>query len=325
MISESDLQDLKNHIEDRSGSTTGELSLGVEVASEERLIADGDYSDYTYKLLNIPEEGHSYLIDAMKNLIQNFLDSIQEGVGLSEYDIRSVNQDHTPIQYISKDEIPNFHRFHELTSENQIEETSTYAEVKPDFQAYILDTNPIITGFRVFTQRQVIESDEFRMYESDEKYSHFDRDLFTLPKDFDAIFYDGELIINNPNNFEKIFDYFEVYRSHADDVLSTILNSDINIRDFDKFVQAILDDSKALRKMKAIEDIGLYETIERNDVERVINEYDLSIIVDESGGEWELVIPDYRYKWDVIRLLNDDHLHSELTDGNYQVYGKDRR
>ena len=78
--------------------------------------------------------------------------------------------------------------------------------------------------------------------------------------------------------------------------------------------------------MRQIEELGLYHDLEQDEVGEVVEEFDLDIRVGEnSDGEWGITVPDMRKKWDVIRLLNDDHLYSSLTEGRYQVYGKDQR
>lgn len=324
MVTESDIRNLHGHLQTSSGG--GDLILGIQAPSEEEILADGSYTAYDLNTVDVPLEALGHLFRNLRSEVQRLVDDIAEGRTLQEYDIRAIEQDTSPIQYISADEIPHPSRFEPLFTDTDIGQITTYEENYPEFQSYRLNVNPTITGFKRFTRRQIVEAEEhFRMYSDDGEYSQFEEDLVTLPDNFDCIFYDGELIVLNPNNFESIFDYFETYLVHADEILTTIGESDINIRNYDEFVDSILDDRRALRKMEEIESIGLYDEITQSDVEEVVQTYDLSIDVYDSGDEWEIVIPDLRNKWDVIRLLNDDHLISDLTEDRYQVYGKDRR
>ena len=88
---------------------------------------------------------------------------------------------------------------------------------------------------------------------------------------------------------------------------------------------SIRSDRWALRKMQPVGRRGLYNTIDRGDVENVTDEFELGIEAVIKNGEWGITVPDMRKKWDVIRLLNDDHVMSYLTDSQYQVYEKDER
>lgn len=326
MATRQDIRQLHRHLQTATGG--GNLILAVETPTEEQIIADGDYTSYIYKTAQIPGDGLGHLLSTLRNEVRALVDSFTEGREIQQYDIRSVDQDMSPIQFLSTTEIPSRERFSPLFQNVRLDDSTTYQEDLPYFQSYRINVNPTISAMKIFSRRQILETeDQYRMYadENEDEYTKFEQDIVTLPDNFDCIYYDGEIIVINPKNFEKIFDYFEIYRAHADNVLTTLDDSNINVHNFDKFVESIQGDRRALRKMKEIEDIGLYSEITQSDVERVVNEYNLSIEVDSSGQDWEIVIPDMRHKWDIIRLLNDDHLRSELTEDRYQVYGKDRR
>jgi hypothetical protein len=74
--------------------------------------------------------------------------------------------------------------------------------------------------------------------------------------------------------------------------------------------------------MHKVRDRGLYEELSRDDVEEIVDEFELDIAVTTNeGGEWGIRIPDMRKKWDVIRILNDDHVLSYVSDNLFQVTG----
>lgn len=99
---------------------------------------------------------------------------------------------------------------------------------------------------------------------------------------------------------------------------------EINIADFDRFVDSVRNDRRALRKMWEIKRVGIYNDLSRDEVEQIVSNFNLSIDVEEGDGDedWTIAISGLRKKWDIIRLLNDDHLYSDLSKDRYQVYGK---
>lgn len=317
------LRDAISKIDSRSKT---QFVTATEFASEESILTDGAYRRYTYNEIDIPSGAKEYLANLTRNTLDQEYDRINDGGEISEYDIRSVNRDQVPSLFINSDELPEFQRFHSLIN-GDLGETIDISESIPVFQAVRITNDEPIIAFKNFSKRQLLQSDDkFRISSNNDKYSTFDDEVVTLPDSFDAIFYDDEVYIFRPKQFEKLFDYFESYRQDADEVLSEIKSSDINIRGFDEFVNSILKDRRALRRMNEIENVGLYKRLSRSDIENVISEYGLSVSVETTNsGDWEIVLPDLRYKWDVLRILNDDHLQSQLTNEKYQVYEKDGR
>jgi hypothetical protein len=57
----------------------------------------------------------------------------------------------------------------------------------------------------------------------------------------------------------------------------------------------------------------------------IVDEFDLSIEIEERDGKEGIVLEDKRNVWEVIHLYNDDHLSSPITEVGYQVEGKDAR
>ncbi|WP_226008033.1 Kiwa anti-phage protein KwaB-like domain-containing protein [Natrinema salinisoli] len=143
----------------------------------------------------------------------------------------------------------------------------------------------------------------------------------------DCFYFDGSINILNPTQFKDIFDYLHEYKDDSNDVLTTVKESEINIADFDRFVDSVRNDRRALWKMREIKRVGIYNNLSRGEVEQIVSDFNLSIDVEEGDGneDWAIAIPDLRKKWDIIRLLNDDHLYSDLSKDRYQVYGKDNR
>jgi hypothetical protein len=305
--------------------------LGVEVPTTDSIIANQNLTDLEYYEVATDPEILSEIQSRAASQARGYLTELEnENRDLEEYDISHTNRDSVPLQYASKGSIEHFDRYDPLLTHERFEE-STYEELSDiEFQALRISDNredEHIVLFQKFSNRQLSgNSDKLRMSKKEENYTQFEDTVVTVPETVDCMLYEGTIFVFAPKSFEDIFDYLTQYKRHADDVLTGIDDSELRIHNMDDFVESILGDRRVLRKMKSIEERELYNSMARTDVEGIVQEYDLSIEVEtDDAGEWGITIPDMRKKWEVIRLLNDDHLESSLTDSQYQVYGKDER
>lgn len=257
---------------------------------------------------------------------------------LAEYDIQNTNKKKVPIQYITSDDIPLFDRFEPVVNGDSFSETTYQEEDSPSFQVFrAIDRlhQRRFAAFRVYTERQIIgKSWKIKAALRGSEYDTFEEELVALPNAYDLIYYDGTdeeceeevLFIFKPGNFEKIFDYFETYEEKALNVFESLEQSDLVIHDLENLQKTIIGDNNSLRKMSVIEKRGVYDTLTLEEAGRIIEDYNLNleIVNDPEEGEG-ISVPDLRHRHDLLRLLNDDHLASDLTNELYQVYGKESR
>lgn len=248
---------------------------------------------------------------------------------ISRYDASNIEEEPTPLQFLEVEEIPEYNIFEPFTAGESFNETDFSSFPSPDFQALrIRDrlTQDWFLGFRKFTKRQVVGSSwKVKLLLRNNEYDIFEDDLYALPETFDAFYYAGVLFVKNQGRAEDIFQYFQEYRERADAVFQGIEDSDFKIHNLDDFRNAVYRDRSALRKMVEVERRGLYNRLEPSVVERYIDEYDINLEVAERDGEWGIILPSIGDKNELISLLNDDHLYSELTETKYQARGKEQR
>jgi hypothetical protein len=305
--------------------------LGVEVPTTDSIIANQNLTDLEYYEVDTDSEILDEIQSQAATQARGYLTEVEAGNrDIEEYDISNINRDSVPLQYASKSSIEHFDRYEPLLTHDRFEQ-STYEELSDiEFQALRLSDNhedEHIILFQGFSNRQLSgNSDKLRMSRKEGNYTQFEDTVVTVPETVDCLLYEGTIFVFASKSFEDIFDYLKQYKRHANGVLTGIDDSELRIHNMDDFVDSILGDRRVLRKMKSIEERELYNSMKRKDVEGIVQEYDLSIEVEtDEAGEWGITIPDMRKKWEVIRLLNDDHLESSLTDSQYQVYGKDER
>lgn len=276
---------------------------------------------------NVVDELEDIVADRIRREIELAVDG--ETKSFEQYHISNVDKDVEPLQYLEAESIPNFGRFEEIVTNPDCDDTSFTEGDRPDFQAVrTKDGNGnMVIAFQKYSNRQILGSSyRLKFSLSGNEYDRFHDDLLAIPERVDALYYDGLIFVFAPSKFEDIFDYLEMYESRATTVFEGLDDSEIKIHNFKEFAKSVRNDRRALRKMRQIEELELYRDLEQDEVEEVVEEFSLGVKVGEnSDGEWGLTVPDMRKKWDVIRLLNDDHLYSSLTEGRYQVYGKDQR
>ncbi|MBZ6496000.1 Kiwa anti-phage protein KwaB-like domain-containing protein [Natrinema longum] len=253
-----------------------------------------------------------------------------ESRSLAKYDIENANKKKVPIQYIDTDDVPLFDRFQSIVMGNSFSETTYGEEDDPSFQVFRAINRlhqDRFAAFSVYTKSQIIgHTWKIKAALRGNEYNTFEEDLVALPDTYDVIYYNGVLFIFNPGRFEKMFDYFETYEESASSVFDSLEESDLTIHNLDKVKTTVMNDNISLRKMSVIEKVGVYDSLTLDKAEEIINEYNLNLNIEEDPEDGRGIrVPDLRHRHDLLRLLNDDHLASELTNELYQVYGKDRR
>ena len=304
--------------------------LGVEVPTTDSLLAERNLTALEYHEIPLDPEVRQRIQSIAASRARSYLSDVDDGSrDIREYDITNTEQDTVPLQYADPDSIEHFERYEPLLNEEYFD-TESYDDLSDiSFQALRIsnESDEHVIVFQKFSKRQISgNTDDLRISERDEHYHAFEDTVITIPQRIDCILYDDTIFVFASKKFEDIFDYLTQYERHANDVLTGIDSSELRIHNMDEFVDSILGDRRALRKMKSIEERGLYSSLDRAQVEDIVSDYDLGIEIQmDDDGEWGIHIPDMRKKWDVIRLLDDDHLESSLTSTQYQVYGKDQR
>lgn len=273
---------------------------------------------------NIQTELNALFVEDLFKVVRDVIRN--EDKPLSKYQAGNIEDEVVPIQYLPVEEIPNYSIFEPFTRKSGFDETSYDSFESPEIQALRIRSrlaDEMFVAFRKFSTRQIVGSSwKVKLTHRDSEYDIFKDDLVALPEKIDAFVYDGIMFVINQRKFEDMFDYFTAYKNSAENVFGEIEDSEFTIHTFDLFQEAVLSDQSALRKMVTVEERELYNQLNRETVQRVIDEFNLDVDLEERSGEWGLVMESRSDKRDIIRLLNDDHLYSELTNSRYQAQAK---
>ena len=304
--------------------------MAEEVPDTKSILTDQNLTTYEYHEIPLRSEVLEEVRENAAKDAESFYSSVNSGDReLVKYDVTNTNQDIVPSQYINKEDLTYPQRFERLFDADSFGYT-TYDETENiGFQVLRITserTGDQVLAFQRFTGHQLSsDGEKLRLMKEEEQYSQFDKTVVTVRNRFDCIWYQNQIFVFRTKPFEDIFDFLEQYKQHANNVINGLEDADLTIHNEDEFVDSIQGDRRALRKMHSVEQQGIYDTIDRGDVEDVIDEFDLGIEATTEDGQWGITVPDLRKKWDVIRLLNDDHVVSYLIDAQYQVYEKDKR
>jgi hypothetical protein len=155
---------------------------------------------------------------------------------------------------------------------------------------------------------------------------HFDRvrkPIFLFDQIIDCVVVEKTIFIISKTRFQRIFRFFDLVKKHADKTLEQIQVT-IPISNFADFKEACQSDQLMLSKLISIGNKTYLSAIKIENLRKVIELAELKIeIVSTEAGE--ALLFDRKKKWELLKLLNDDYLKSDMTGRLYEVSGKRSR
>ena len=182
------------------------------------------------------------------------------------------------------------------------------------------DGDPI-TFFRIYTpKKELSRSHLFAAFFRDGQYDTVREPIFLFDSHLDCIACGDDLFILNKSNFQSMFRFFEVVRRNAQQALAT-LRAQLPIGNFDQFAHDCEGHLVKLVKLQNIAAKPYLARITIADLRRVIVRHSLRLEIQVIEGR-EVVVYDPADKWALLKLLDDDYLHSRLTNLDYEANGK---
>ena len=93
------------------------------------------------------------------------------------------------------------------------------------------------------------------------------------------------------------------------------------IKNFDEFSVKCKGHYQKLAKLRNISQKSYLDAITIDDMKKVIGEFNRNIRIDKVDGQEKLVY-DSSNPWEILRLLDDDFLASDMTKEKYEVNSK---
>jgi hypothetical protein len=161
-------------------------------------------------------------------------------------------------------------------------------------------------------------------------YDELEDDPLLFDENFDAIVAGGLALIVNQGSFQRALGFVEQARALAAETVDA-LGEELRISNWDEFRAAATADINMISKIRSIA-----AKIEANPAyaaamttERVIafaEANGIEIDTERVDGERQLVFhSEPARRWRILKLLDDDYLHSQLTEFDYEVNSKSPR
>jgi hypothetical protein len=158
-------------------------------------------------------------------------------------------------------------------------------------------------------------------------YDELEADPLMFEENFDAVAVGGYALILNQPTFERALAFVEQARAAATATLGQLLAT-VTVANAVDFMTAAGTDLNMVSKLRSIAEkmAGNPAYAAAMTTERLIEfaeERGIPIDTQEVNGFREFVfLPDPQHRWRILKLLDDDYLHSSLTDIDYEVNSK---
>jgi hypothetical protein len=160
-------------------------------------------------------------------------------------------------------------------------------------------------------------------------FDRFEAEPLMFDSTYDALVIDPHVVMTSQRNFEIALDFLELARKEVESTL-TAMTSELPIKNRDEFLSAASSDINMLAKVRSIaekmrRDPNYAKAMTLGRLKEFVKtrpgiQLDIEIV---NGQEALVFHTDVQRRWRLLKLLDDDYLHSELTSHDYEVNSKD--
>lgn len=159
-------------------------------------------------------------------------------------------------------------------------------------------------------------------------YDKLTSDVLLFDTSFDAIVTNGLVLIANQRAFERALGFLDLAGPAAHQTFAAI-TAQLRIKNVAELAAAVQSDPNMIAKLRGIQEkmsrnagYGAAMTM-GNIIPFISKRPDLNIEVEGVKGKEELVFrSDPQHRWQILKLLDDDYLLSELTQTHYEANSK---
>lgn len=194
-----------------------------------------------------------------------------------------------------------------------------------DFYAVVFhkpDTPSSLFLRRFTNTNRISTSKKIAFTRSGNSYDKLENEVFLFDLKFDIIMDAYIAYLVHPSSYETTFEMFDDIRDQGIQIASEI-HGQVPIDNFGEFEQACSTYHMA-RKLKSIRRKGYLIDLTFDKLKAQIDRYELDItIVEADDGSKMLRFDASRQnRWHILKLLDDDYVHSEMTDIRYAANSK---
>lgn len=291
-------------------------------------------------LLTQPEPGSfdAYMLNPTGNLEQDFVDVVA-GFVASESDSTLV--DHHPgrkpddheVAVSNLDELPELVPLTGQLGTLDLPLFDPDSDAAKDLQFYVaslrIDGGQTVHLLRSMTIRKRLKrSNKLAVIFTGAAFDTLESDPLLFDPAFDAMIVDETILLFRLRDFDRALGVLEQTRAAARDTLTSI-TANLRIRNFDELEEAATSDINMIAKLRSVarrmdDDPAYAQAMTMEKIAPFARDRpDLKDILEGPEGEEEFVFHrDPQRRWRILKLLDDDYLHSEVTDLDYEANSK---
>lgn len=134
--------------------------------------------------------------------------------------------------------------------------------------------------------------------------------------------WEGYLLLNNVQAFERMFKFFDQVMKKADETLDAILER-VPVANEDEFRGACKGQPQMVSKLQRVATKPYFEKIGIEQILQTISDFGLDVELKTVNGTSSLVFnPSLKTRWTILNLLDDNYLGSTMTNLKYEVNSK---
>jgi len=174
--------------------------------------------------------------------------------------------------------------------------------------------------FRKFSPSKVIEgSGPLKAFVDKGALTKIDSSVFNFDQQADALVIGDEVLVLQKTYFEQIFELTaRIYGPQADAAIHKLAASGL-LSDWKALEEACEGDEGKLKKLADIDKNIPLEKITFEKLEAVQRHWGVDVKLDPDSRQ---VVVDPKKAWNILKLIDDDHLSSPMTRERYEVQSK---
>jgi len=230
------------------------------------------------------------------------------------------------VETIDKNSVPNLSQLIIQVSNPDIE---VFKDSKTNkifgYIVKIENANETLFLFRKYAEKKLLEADKISMLLKNGNFQKLNYKVMALDTTYDAalILNEGvdllqsQVFIFNRSKFESMFSFIDFYENEINETIKEI--TDMTLFDnVDEFIEICKNDSRMIKKFARIIKAGEFSKMSKENAQHVKDKFNISWDFSKDG---EIVVNKDNI-WSILRFLDDDYLHSDITDANYESHSK---
>lgn len=230
------------------------------------------------------------------------------------------------IETIDKSDVPNLSQ---LIIQVSTPDLAVFEDSKTNkifgYVVKIENANETLFLFRKYAAKKLLEADKIPMRFKHGNFQKLNYQIMAIDTVYDAalILKEGDdslqsqVFIFNRSKFESMFSFIDFYDEEINKTINEI-NDMTLFENVGEFIDLCKNDSRMIKKFARIIKAGEFSKMSKENANRINDEFNLSWEFNNNGE----IIVDKDNIWSILRFLDDDYLHSEITDANYESHSK---